>query len=108
MGTPGSVGSHLENFSARTNGCSGDACAVEGAADALHCPRIDPELFGNDAHTGPSRSRQRLMDSFFQRGGYRRPPEAVFLIRDSRKPVTGPVLRPCPSIPPEISKAVGR
>jgi hypothetical protein len=30
---------------------------------------IDSELFGNDAHTGPPRSRQGLTDSFFECGG---------------------------------------
>ena len=30
-----------------------DACGGERAADPLHCPGIDSELFGNDAHTGP-------------------------------------------------------
>jgi hypothetical protein len=40
--------------SARTNGCSGDARAVERAADPLYCPGIDPEPFGNHAHTGSS------------------------------------------------------
>ena len=29
----------------------GDACGGERAANALHCPGIDAELFGNDAHT---------------------------------------------------------
>src|SRR5215813_1616053 len=29
-----------------------DACSGERAADPLHCPGIDPELFGNDTHTG--------------------------------------------------------
>jgi hypothetical protein len=47
----------------------------ERAADALHCPGIDSELFGNDAHTGPPRSRQGLTDSFFECGGNRRAPE---------------------------------
>ena len=41
----------------------------ERAADPLHCPRIDSELFGNDADTGPPRSRQGLADSFFQYRG---------------------------------------
>src|SRR5262249_33856713 len=29
-----------------------DACGGERAADPLHCPAIDSELFGNDTHTG--------------------------------------------------------
>jgi hypothetical protein len=49
--------------------CHGRAYGlVERAADALHCAGIDAEPFGNDAHTGPPRSRQGLTDSFFQRG----------------------------------------
>ena len=48
-----------------------DAYAVERAANPLHCPRIDSELFGNDADTGPPRSRQGLADSFFQYRGNR-------------------------------------
>jgi hypothetical protein len=35
-----------------------DACAGERAADPLHRPRIDSELFGNHTHTGPARSGQ--------------------------------------------------
>src|SRR5215469_4413423 len=70
--------------------------ATKGRMIRCTVPGLAPKSSGDLAHTGPSRSRQRLMDSFFQRGGYRRPPEAVFLIPDSRKPVTGPVLRPCP------------
>ena len=30
----------------------GDACGGERAANPLHCPGIDSELFGNDAHRG--------------------------------------------------------
>src|SRR5262249_57010473 len=46
-----------------------DAWSDERAADPLHCPWIDSEPFGNDAHTGPPRSRQSLTDSLFKRGG---------------------------------------
>jgi hypothetical protein len=42
----------------------GDACGGERAANPLHCLGIDPELFGNDAHTWPPRSRQGLTASF--------------------------------------------
>jgi len=45
---------------------------------------------GLTAHTGPSRSRQCLMDSSSSAEAIGGPPEAVFLIPDSRKPVTGP------------------
>src|SRR5262245_10223597 len=68
----------MERASARTNGCSGDACAVERAAYPLHCAGIDAELFGNDTHTGPPRSRQGLTDSFFEcRGNWRALPDRV-------------------------------
>jgi len=43
-----------------------DACVRERAADPLHRPRIDSELFGNHTHTGPARSGQGLTDSFFE------------------------------------------
>src|SRR6516165_7012555 len=36
-----------------------DACAVERAADALHCRWIDAEPLGNDPYARPPRSRQR-------------------------------------------------
>jgi len=60
----------------------------ERAADPLHCPRIDSELFGNDAHTGPPRSRQGLADSFFPVSGQSGAPEAFTLSPDPRKPGT--------------------
>jgi hypothetical protein len=85
----------------------GRAC-LERAADALHCRWIDAEPFGNDPYAGPPRSRQSLADSFFQRRGYRRPAKAFSPVLDSRKPGTGSFCGPRPSIPPEISKAVGR
>jgi hypothetical protein len=62
-----------------------DAYAVERAADALHCPRIDSKLFLNDAHTGPPRSRQGLTDSFFECGGNWGPPEALSFTSGPRK-----------------------
>src|SRR5262249_62247875 len=65
-----------------------DADAVERAADALHCPRIDSKPFGNHAHTGPSRSRQGLTDSFFECGGNWGPPEALSFTSGPRKPGT--------------------
>jgi hypothetical protein len=43
-----------------------DAWGDERATDPLHGAGIDSEAFGNDAHTGPSRSRQGLTDSFFE------------------------------------------
>src|SRR4029450_1777633 len=64
----------------------GDACAVERAADALHCRWIDAEPLGNDPCARPPRSRQSLTDSFFQRRGYRRPTEPLPLAPGPRKP----------------------
>jgi len=49
----------------------------ERAADPLHCPWINPEPFGNDAHTGPPRGYQGLADSFFECRGNRGAPEAI-------------------------------
>jgi hypothetical protein len=62
-----------------------DAWRDERATDPLHCPRIDNKPSSDFALTGPSGSLQCLMDSFFQGGGSRRPPEAFSLIPDSRK-----------------------
>src|SRR5215831_19402752 len=70
-----------------------DAYAVERAADALHCPGIDSKLFGNDAHTGPPRSRQSLTDSFFECGGNWGAPEAFTLALGPRKPGTDSFLK---------------
>src|SRR5262249_62016106 len=47
----------------------GDRVLLERAADPLHRAGVNSKLFGNDADTGPPRSRQSLTDSFFQRGG---------------------------------------
>src|SRR5215813_10846155 len=64
---------------AETSGKDGlpERVAAKGRADPLHCPRIDSELFGNDAHTGPPRSRQGLADSFFQYRGNRGRPRRL-------------------------------
>jgi len=64
---------------------------------ALHCPGIDSEPFGNDAHTGPSRSRQRVRDSFF--GGHPR------RFRSSWSPVTAARTRLTAILPPEVAEA---
>ena len=64
----------------------GDACAVERAADALHCRWIDAEPLGNDPYARPPRSRQSLTDSFLQRSGYRRPTKTLPLAPGPRKP----------------------
>jgi hypothetical protein len=42
---------------------------LERAADPLHRAGVNSKLFGNDADTGPSRSRQSLTDSFLECGG---------------------------------------
>jgi hypothetical protein len=49
---------------------------LERAADPLYGAGINSEVFGNDAHTGPPRSRQSLTDSFFECRGDRGPPKA--------------------------------
>jgi hypothetical protein len=46
-----------------------DRAVLERAADSLHCAGVNSKPFGNDAHTGPLRSRQSLADSFFECGG---------------------------------------
>ena len=69
---------------------------------ALHCPGIDSELFGNDAHTGPPRSRQRVRDSFSRAeviGGHPR------RFRSSWSPVTAARTRLTAILPPEVAEA---
>src|SRR5262245_50835788 len=60
-------------------GPGGDAWGGERAADPLHRAGIEAKPFGNDAHTGPSRSRQGLTDSFFECGGDWGAARGVFL-----------------------------
>ena len=79
MPQPPKRASDLQRFIAQSWLCDGDACAVERAAYPLHCAGIDAEPFGNDAHTGSSRRRQGLTDSFFECGGNRGAPEAFTL-----------------------------
>src|SRR5256885_8850865 len=43
-----------------------DRVLLERAADPLHRAGVNSKLFGNDADTGPPRSRQSLPDSLFQ------------------------------------------
>ena len=64
-----------------------DADAVERAADPLPVPGLTLNLAG--ILRRPSRSRRASWIRFFQGGGYRRPPEAVSLVPDSRKGGTG-------------------
>jgi hypothetical protein len=48
---------------------SAAASCSKRAANPLHRAGINSKLFGNDADTGPPRSRQSLTDSLFQCGG---------------------------------------
>jgi hypothetical protein len=70
-----------------------DAWRDERAADPLHCPRIDAKPSSDLAHTGPSRSRQGVTDSFFETRGYGERPGPLSLIPDSRKGGTNPFSR---------------
>src|SRR5215831_15232330 len=56
-----------------------DRVLLGRAADPLHRARVNSKLFGNDADTGPSRSRQSLTDSFLECGGDWGPPKAFTL-----------------------------
>jgi hypothetical protein len=76
-----------------------DAWRDERAADPLHCPRIDAKPSSDFALTGPSRSLQCLMDSFFQRRGYRRPAKPLPLALGPRKPGADSFLNRQPPMP---------
>src|SRR5262249_13146507 len=54
-----------------------DRAVLERAADSLHCAGVNSKPFGNNAHTGPPRSRQSLADSFFECGSNRWATEAL-------------------------------
>src|SRR5262249_33329191 len=69
---------------------------LERAADPLHRARINSKLFGNDADTGPSRTRQSLTDSFFECGGDWRTPKALTPIPGPRQPSTDSFRNHCP------------
>jgi hypothetical protein len=45
-----------------------DRAVLERTADPLYRAGVNSKLFGNDADTGPSRSRQSLTDSFLEYG----------------------------------------
>jgi hypothetical protein len=62
-----------------------DAWRNERSADPLHCPRIDAKPSSDLAHTGPSRSRQGLTDSFFLGRGLSEGGQAVSARPESRK-----------------------
>jgi len=64
-----------------------DTWRDERAADPLPVPGLTLNLAG--ILRRPSRSRRASWIRFFQGGGYRRPPEAVSLVPDSRKGGTG-------------------
>jgi hypothetical protein len=51
----------------------GGAFDPERAADPLHRVDRNPELLGDDPHTGPVRLAQGFLDSLFQGWGDRRP-----------------------------------
>src|SRR5262249_28859058 len=61
---------------------------LERAADPLYGARINSKLFGNDADTGPSRSRQSLTDSLSSVGAIggrpRRLPSSLARARPAR------------------------
>src|SRR5262249_24969330 len=65
-----------------------DRVLLERAADPLHRAGVNSKLFGNDADTGPSRSRQSLTDSLFQCGGDWRTPKAFTLTPGPRQAST--------------------
>jgi hypothetical protein len=64
------------------------ALASKGGLIRCTVPGSNSKPFGNHAHTGPPRSRQGLMDSFFECGGNWGPPEALSFTSGPRKPGT--------------------
>jgi hypothetical protein len=62
-----------------------DRVLLERAADPLHRARVNSKPFGNDADTGPPRSRQSLTDSLFQCRGDWGTPKAFTLTPGPRK-----------------------
>src|SRR5215831_20236417 len=56
-----------------------DRVLLERAADPLYGAGVNAKPFGNDADTGPPRSRQSLTDSFLECGGDWGPPKALTL-----------------------------
>ena len=60
----------------------------ERAADPLYGAGVNSKLFGNDADTGPSRSRQSLTDSFLECGGDWGTPKAFTLTPGPREAST--------------------
>jgi hypothetical protein len=84
----------------------GDAWGGERAADPLHCPGIDSELFGNDAHTGPPRSRQSLADSLFECRSNWGTPEAFTLTPGPRKAGTDSFRNHRPLVPASPAAAL--
>ena len=66
---------------------AGRAC-LERAADPLYGAGVNAKLFGNDADTRPSRSRQSLADSLFQCGGDWGTPKAFTLTPGPREAST--------------------
>jgi hypothetical protein len=62
--------------------------ATKGRLIRCTVPGSTPNRFGNDAHTGPPRSRQGLTDSLFKRGGNWGAPEPLAFTPGPRKPGT--------------------
>src|SRR5262249_6973254 len=69
-----------------------DRVMLERAADPLHRAGVNSKLFGNDADTGPPRSRQSLTDSFLECGGDWGTPKAFTLTPGPREASTDPFL----------------
>src|SRR2546421_12074653 len=65
-----------------------DRVLLERAADPLYGAGVNAKLFGNDADTGPPRSRQSLTDSLFQCGGDWGTPKAFTLTPGPREAST--------------------
>src|SRR5207247_2836439 len=86
---------------ASLNGDGTDRACLERAADPLHRAGINSKLFGNDADTGPPRSRQSLTDPFFECGDDWGPPKAFTLIPGPREASTDSFLNHRPL---ELSK----
>src|SRR5215471_4720996 len=69
-----------------------DRAVLERAADSLHCAGVNSKPFGNDAHTGPPRSRQRVRTSELTVFGAARPPARFSTIFPQRWNATGELL----------------
>ena len=77
IGTDSDPYSPVHSVGARPTLRLHDACGAvrERATNPLHRAGVDPKPLGDLTHAWPPRSRQGLTDSFFECGGYPRPPE---------------------------------